>query len=223
MRRRHHRLPPKPRMETSMLAVLQQTSREATKEVRDRHGTPDRSRRTKFTPENVRQIINLVERGKSKDEIADIIGVTTGTLQVTCSKLGISLRRPRFNTGTGMVGRGRPAKKSTAPSAGANSPATPPRPSGAIHEPPTVEAPLMQDTELFNARDRTGTDGSPSMTLAINMHYKGKGKMRELPLAADMAGRMALEAEFRGLGIPELIVRLIAAVIEKDMVDVVLE
>ena len=101
MRRLRYRLPPKLRNETSMLAVLEQTSREVTNEVRDRHGTQDRSRRTKFTPENVRQIINLVERGKSKGEIADIIGVTTGTLQVTCSKLGISLRRPHFDTGTG--------------------------------------------------------------------------------------------------------------------------
>ena len=81
----------------------------------------------------------------------------------------------------------------------------------------------MQDTELLKGGDRPGTGDSPSITLAINMHYKGKGKMRELPLTTDMAGRMALEAEFRGVGIPELIVRLIAAVIEKDMVDVVLE
>jgi hypothetical protein len=60
------------------------------------------TRQTKFTPENIRQIVNLVERGKSKEQIAEIIGVTVGTLQVTCSKLGISLRQPRFNTGTGI-------------------------------------------------------------------------------------------------------------------------
>ena len=54
----------------------------------------NRGRPTKFTPERIQQISNLVERGKSRDEIAGIIGVTTGTLQVTCSKLGISLRRP---------------------------------------------------------------------------------------------------------------------------------
>jgi hypothetical protein len=86
-----------------------------------------------------------------------------------------------------------------------------------------LETPLIQDTELLEGGDRPVTDGSPSMTLAINMRYKGKGKMRELSLTAEMAGRMALEAEFRGLGVPELIARLIAAVIEKDMVDVVLE
>jgi hypothetical protein len=47
----------------------------------------------KFTPEKVGQIRNLVENGKSRQEIAELIGVTVGSLQVTCSKLGISLRQ----------------------------------------------------------------------------------------------------------------------------------
>ena len=34
-----------------------------------------------------------MERGKSREEIAELIGVTVGSLQVTCSRLGISLRR----------------------------------------------------------------------------------------------------------------------------------
>jgi hypothetical protein len=42
----------------------------------------------KFTPERIQQIRNLVERGKSREEIAELIGVTVGSLQVTCSKLG---------------------------------------------------------------------------------------------------------------------------------------
>jgi len=67
----------------------------------------NRVRPTKFTPERIQQICNLVERGKSRDEIAEIIGVTTGTLQVTCSKLGISLRRPTFYIGTGLLKRQR--------------------------------------------------------------------------------------------------------------------
>jgi hypothetical protein len=49
----------------------------------------------KFTPERLEQIKNLVERGMSREEIAETIGVTLGSLQVTCSKHGISLRRPR--------------------------------------------------------------------------------------------------------------------------------
>ena len=50
----------------------------------------------KFTPERIEQIKNLVERGKHREEIAELIGVTVGSLQVTCSRLGISLRPPRL-------------------------------------------------------------------------------------------------------------------------------
>ena len=52
--------------------------------------------RHKFTPDRIKQIKKLVERGKRREEIAELIGVTVGSLQVTCSRLGISLRRPRL-------------------------------------------------------------------------------------------------------------------------------
>ena len=58
--------------------------------------TTGRGRTMKFTPERIEQIKNLVERGMRREEIATIIGVTVGSLQVTCSRLGISLRPPRF-------------------------------------------------------------------------------------------------------------------------------
>jgi len=37
----------------------------------------------------------------SREQIAETIGVTIGSLQVTCSKHGISLRRPKLNNGVG--------------------------------------------------------------------------------------------------------------------------
>jgi hypothetical protein len=37
---------------------------------------PIRGRQIKFTPERLKQIRNLVERGKSREEIAELIGVT---------------------------------------------------------------------------------------------------------------------------------------------------
>jgi hypothetical protein len=67
-----------------------------------------RGRQLKFTPERIEQIKNLVERGKSRGEIAELLGVTVGSLQVTCSRLGISLRQPRFKTGTGPLRRNEP-------------------------------------------------------------------------------------------------------------------
>jgi hypothetical protein len=49
----------------------------------------------KFTPERLDQIRNLIERGKTREEIANIIGSTVNSLQVTCSRMGISLRPPK--------------------------------------------------------------------------------------------------------------------------------
>jgi hypothetical protein len=56
--------------------------------------TATNGRPIKFTPERLQQIRNLVERGMSREQIAETIGVTLGSLQVTCSRMGISLRRP---------------------------------------------------------------------------------------------------------------------------------
>jgi len=56
-------------------------------------------RSIKFTPERFEQIRNLVERGISREQIAETIGVTVGSLQVTCSRHGISLKRPKLNNG----------------------------------------------------------------------------------------------------------------------------
>ena len=71
---------------------------------------PPRGRPIKFTPERIQQIGNLVERGKSREEIAELIEVTVGSLQVTCSKLGISLRRPRLDNGIRLLPRGKPVR-----------------------------------------------------------------------------------------------------------------
>jgi hypothetical protein len=49
-----------------------------------RHGEPE------FRP----KVRELVAQGATRDEIAGLLDVTVGSLQVTCSKLGISLRRP---------------------------------------------------------------------------------------------------------------------------------
>jgi hypothetical protein len=56
--------------------------------------------RGKFTPEKIKQIKNLAERGASREDIATTIGVTTGSLQIACSRLGISLRPKATTTPT---------------------------------------------------------------------------------------------------------------------------
>ena len=48
-----------------------------------------RGRRVKFTSQAIEKIKELVAEGLSRDEIANRLGVIVGTLQVTCSRLGI--------------------------------------------------------------------------------------------------------------------------------------
>ena len=49
-------------------------------------------RATKFCPANVQKIKDWVAKGISREAIAKSLDVTIGSLQVTCSRLGISLR-----------------------------------------------------------------------------------------------------------------------------------
>ena len=46
-----------------------------------------RGRRVKFTSQAIEKIKELVAEGLSRDEIANRLGVTVGSLQVTCSRL----------------------------------------------------------------------------------------------------------------------------------------
>ena len=55
-------------------------------------------RTTKFCPANVQKIKDWVAEGISREEIAKSLGVTVGSLQVTCSRLGISLRTRHVRT-----------------------------------------------------------------------------------------------------------------------------
>ena len=52
-----------------------------------------RGRRVKFTPQAIEKIKELVAEGLSRDEIANRLGVTVGSLQVTCSRLHIFVYR----------------------------------------------------------------------------------------------------------------------------------
>jgi hypothetical protein len=133
-------------------------------------------RRTRFTPENIRQIVNLLERGKSKEQIAETIGVTVGTLQVTCSKLGISLRQPRFNTGTGMLRRRRLQREDQL------SLAVQSQARGVAHNDKNEQDQLplneaaVKLSEPASCQRACETGGTASMNFAIKMLYKGQQK-----------------------------------------------
>ena len=174
-------------------------------------------RRTKFTPERIQQIKNLVERGQSREQIAELIGMTVGSLQVTCSRLGISLRRPFFDTGTGLLRRGRP--RSDSGKATHN-----PRPSGRVPLQPTKEQPqqnsqsdpVEQAQAATPHQDRARTNEAGLAKFAIKMQYRGEERTTELPLTQDMIIQLAFAAEFRDMSIGELVGELIMAMMKKD-------
>jgi len=152
--------------------------------------TPSRGRQIKFTPERIQQIKNLVERGKRREEIAELVGVTVGSLQVTCSRLGISLRRPNFNNGIVSLRRNDPRRNSQP---------------GAMEQ---VQAPAPRQ-EVEQKVNEPG-----AATFAIRMQYRGKERTTELPLTQDMIGQLAFEAAFRKVSIGAFIGELIVAVVK---------
>jgi hypothetical protein len=58
---------------------------------------------SKFTHENIARIKDWLAQGVGRDEIARRLGVTVGSLQVTCSRLGISLRTSPLAKANGPI------------------------------------------------------------------------------------------------------------------------
>jgi len=172
---------------------------------------PTHGRPLKFTPERLEQIRNLVERGKSREEIAELIGVTVGSLQVTCSRLGISLRRVVFDNGTGLLRRGGPHSNTRtskySPSRG-----------GDVPLPPINEQP-QQNSQSGPAELKNEVD---SANLALVMQYRGDERTTELPLTQDMIWQLAFEAQFRNMSIGELIGEVTTVIMKKDLFQLVL-
>jgi hypothetical protein len=173
-----------------------------------------RGRQSKFTPERIQQIITLVERGKTRDEIAELIGVTTATLQVMCSKLGISLRRRYFDTGVRLLSRTK-IRSSTIPLREGETRFSETAKVQSVHS--EIIARPNVETEPASQ-----TDNAPS-ALTIRMHYKGQQRTIDLPLSTEMVQKLALEAEFRGMRMIELLSKTIFHVAEKDLFGLVLD
>src|SRR5215510_4205227 len=57
----------------------------------------------KFTAENIEKIKEWVAQGVGRNEMAKRLAVTAGSLQVTCSRLGISLRKISWAKGDGAI------------------------------------------------------------------------------------------------------------------------
>src|SRR5262245_12423566 len=184
-----------------------------------------RRRSIKFTPERIWQIENLVERGKSRQEIADILGVTVGSLQVTCSKMGISLRRPKIINGVYLFKKPAPLHEN------ANGPQQTDDKNGGVPAQPTEEQ-LARNSQSQPAeipiialpqQGRATTLDACSATFAIRFHYRGIERTHELPLTMHTIGLLALEATLRDVSIGELIAEIITAMVDKELFPQVLD
>jgi hypothetical protein len=158
---------------------------------------PARGRRpVKFTPQVIEKIKEFVAEGIRRDEIANRVGVTVGSLQVTCSRLGISLRRIILSNGSHHTPdvRGIPAPCSV----------------GIAHvrDQKEVSQPVARVTPLAN--------------FAIMMRHNGKEKTADIPLPSPAIGVLALEATSRDLDIAGLIGQVLVAAINRDMIQKIL-
>ena len=155
-----------------------------------------RGRRVKFTPQAIEKIKELVTEGISRDEIAIRLGVTVGSLQVTCSRLGISLRRITLANGSHHTPdvRGR-----TIPAPGSVGIAH-------VREQQEVSQPKAYAAPVF----------------AIMMRHKGKEKTTDIPLTSPAIETLALEAMSRDLATAELVGQILVSAINKDMVHKIL-
>jgi len=182
-----------------------------------------RGRSLKFTPERLRQIKNLVERGKSRDEIADILDVSVGSLQVTCSKMGISLRRPKFDNGVCLMRKRTPLSENTS-----HNPidhngrgllqATEEQSQGNSQSQPAEPTALAKPQQ-----ERANTLEASSASAAIRFRYRGMERTDELALSPHTIERLALEAAMRGVAIGELITDLITTIVSKDLFALALD
>ena len=157
-----------------------------------------------------------MERGKRREEIAELIGTTVGSLQVTCSRLGISLRRPNFNNGIVSLRRNDPRLKPV-PALGSDHGGD----SALLHLERNSQPGAMEQVQAPAPRQEVEqkVNEPGAATFAIRMQYRGKERTTELPLTQDMIGQLAFEAAFRKVSIGEFIGELIVAVVKQDFLQ----
>jgi hypothetical protein len=165
----------------------------------------------KFTPERIEQIRSLVSEGKSKEEIAGSLGVTVGSLQVTCSKHGISLRRPKFSDGLSL-----PAQEPAY-----TGPANPS--SVKVH---SVHFPFEQvDHLLLGGQPEPAAPRVDHIeyrhgnyaNLALTMHLGDRERTVPLRLPTEVISALALESQLRNMTLGELVGEIVAGALASGL------
>jgi len=140
-----------------------------------------------------------VAEGISRDEIATRLGVTVGSLQVTCSRLGISLRRIILPNSSG---------RHTADVRGRT-----------ISTPCSLGIVRMQEPKDVS---QPAARARPVANFALMMRHKGKETATDLPLSSPAIEVLALEAMSRDLDIAGLVGQVLVAAINKDIIQNIL-
>ena len=151
-----------------------------------------RGGRIKFTPQVIEKIKEFVAEGISRNEIANRVGVTVGSLQVTCSRLGISLRRIIFPSCSG-------------------------RRTADVRLGSVGIAHLREQKEVPQA-----ARAAPVAKFEIMMRCRGKEKATDIPLPSPAIEALALEAISRDSNIAGLIGQVLVGAITKDMIQEIL-
>jgi hypothetical protein len=130
--------------------------------------------------------------------------VTVGSLQVTCSKLGISLRRPRLNPKAELP-------KREVPDIGIP-----------ISDPTTVHSVRFafadvdevlrkqEDVEVLRS-DAVVEREAGSANLLLTMEYRGRKRAIPLPLSNDTISMLAFEAQVREMSLGQFLGTILAA------------
>jgi hypothetical protein len=183
---------------------------------------PTYGRPINFTPERVQQIRNLVERGKSREEIAELIGVTVGSLQVTCSRLGISLRRVVFDNGVRLLRRDG-SHNGTSTYTASRLGGVPLPPISRHPQQNSQSGPVEQPEATTSHEERARADEMGLATFGLTMKYRGHERTTELPLTQDTIMQLVFEAQFRNMRIGALVGELLLVIMKRDIFQHVLE
>jgi hypothetical protein len=152
-----------------------------------------RGRRAKFTSQAILKIKELVAQGASREEIASLLGVTVGSLKVTCSRLGISLRRKILHSG----------------------------PTPHLRDPKGRVIPFQGSVGVAYAGEQK-TEEAGSVKITIMMRRRGKEVCTDVPLTSRDIGELALIAMLRDLSIAELVGQALRGAIKKNMIENIL-
>jgi hypothetical protein len=142
--------------------------------------------------------------------------VTLGTLKTTCSKLHISLRRPSFDTGTGLLR----LRRRRGGSGQASVSSKKMRVESEQEHAATLEREPMRQEPATAPQDQP-THRSLAL-VSIVMQYKGESHTAELPLTHDLIGQLAIEAEFRRMSLVQLIALAVESLAKEDHFDLLL-